>query len=164
LDASEREVWQVLAAQPMLPAVDELAKGNQASWMETNMYMQNQLLRDADVMSMAHGIEIRVPFLDHHFRSYCHSIAADTKYSGNIGKGLLIDAFKKELPEPIWNRPKMGFAFPFKEWFAGSAFVKENMAAAGKKGSQNYDQFLKGNIHWSQLLSLMLVQQRQHAN
>lgn len=157
LDANEKEVWNILSGSPLLPDIELLDGRNQASWMEINLYMQNQLLRDADVMSMAHGIEIRVPFLDHDFQQYCMNIDAAAKYAGSIPKAMLIDAFKKELPSSVWDRPKMGFSFPFKEWFAGSDFVKEKMRAAGDKGQQNYHQFLKGDLHWSQLLSLMIV-------
>lgn len=163
LGATEKEVWNILAGNPVLPCVNGLSKGNQASWMETNLYMQNQLLRDADVMSMAHGIEIRVPFLDAAFQSYCNHLSATIKYDGNLPKSLLINAFNKELPEAVWNRPKMGFSFPFREWFAGSDYVKDSMKAVGVMGQKNYDQFLKGNLHWSQLLTLMIVQKRTHA-
>lgn len=163
LDAGEKEVWEILNQNPVLPGIEGLDKGNQASWMETNLYMQNQLLRDADVMSMAHGIEIRVPFLDESFQRYANRISAKAKYNSDLPKGLLIGAFKKELPEAVWNRPKMGFSFPFKEWFAGSEFVKEKMKMDGKKGQKNFEQFLKGDLHWSQLLSLMLVQKNLHA-
>lgn len=157
LDASVSEVWRILESAPVLPDISALAKGNQASWMETHLYMQNQLLRDADVMSMAHGIEIRVPFLDQALLRYSNSITAKTKYAAEQPKSLLINAFKDELPEPIWNRQKMGFSFPFKEWFAKSDYVKDMMRFSGKKGTENYKQFLKGELHWSQLLSLMLV-------
>ncbi len=157
LDASVSEVWRILESAPVLPDVSGLATGNQASWMETHLYMQNQLLRDADVMSMAHGVEIRVPFLDQGFQSYSNKIGAKVKYAGEQPKSLLINAFKNELPEPVWNRQKMGFSFPFKEWFAKSDYVKETMRNTGKQGSENYRQFLKGELHWSQLLSLMLV-------
>lgn len=164
LGATEKEVWQILASTPILPGIEGLAAGNQASWMETNMYMQNQLLRDADVMSMAHGIEIRVPFLDKSFQEYCNALPAKMKYGHSVPKGLLIDAFKQELPEAVWNRPKMGFSFPFKEWFAESDFVRDTMNADGARGKKNYDQFLRGSLHWSQLLSLMILQQRTNAN
>ncbi len=160
LDCTEKEVWDILQSAPVLPDIQRLHPKNQASWMEINQYMQNQLLRDADVMSMAHGIEIRVPFLDHAFQSYCMGLAPAVKYDSHLPKALLIQAFKKELPEPIWNRPKMGFSFPFTEWFAESAFVKESMLAGGQKQQQNYQQFLKGDLHWSQLLSLLLLQQQ----
>ncbi len=160
LGATEKEVWDILQSAPVLPDIQRLHPQNQASWMETNLYMQNQLLRDADVMSMAHGIEIRVPFLDHAFQSYCMSLGPAIKYDTALPKGLLIEAFKKELPEPVWNRPKMGFSFPFTEWFAESSFVKETMNEGSELQQKNYQQFLTGDLHWSQLLSLMIIQQQ----
>src|SRR5260221_2373088 len=68
LNCDEKEVITILQEQTLNNNhIERLASFNQASWMETNLYMQNQLLRDADVMSMAHGVEIRVPFLDDAF-------------------------------------------------------------------------------------------------
>jgi asparagine synthase (glutamine-hydrolysing) len=163
LGAGEKETWDLLASLPVSPDIDHLHPGNQASWMETNLYMQNQLLRDADVMSMAHGIEIRVPFLDTAFQRYCMRVKPSYKYGGPIPKYLLVNAFKDELPEQIWHRPKMGFSFPFKEWFAESAYVKEMMAGSDVSGQVNYADFKKGKLHWSQLLSLLHIKERAHA-
>lgn len=163
LDTTEQDVWSILNSNPVLPPVDSLAKGNQASWMETNLYMQNQLLRDADVMSMAHGIEIRVPFLDDSFQRYCNCISAHAKYESELPKALLIQAFKNELPEAVWHRPKMGFSFPFKEWFAKSEFVKDILQSGSKRSKKNYQEFLNGELHWSQLLSLLIIRERHHA-
>jgi asparagine synthase (glutamine-hydrolysing) len=154
LNLSEKEVWDILAAQPVLPAIDELSASNQVSWMELNMYMQNQLLRDADVMSMAHGVEIRVPFLDNEVYKYSLQIQSQVKYAGSFAKQLLIDAFKENLPEPIWNRPKMGFAFPFKEWFGNDQFALNDQDASIKAIHQKLK---NGEIHWSQYYSLLLV-------
>ena len=157
LDASEKEVWNILEDQPELNNIRQLHPGNQASWIEMNLYMQNQLLRDSDVMSMAHGIEIRVPFLDREFVSLVMGIKAPVKYAGLLPKQLLIDSFKKELPEPVWNRPKMGFTFPFAEWLGKSEFVKDKMTMDGKKGTGNYNKFINGQMHWSQIMSLLLL-------
>lgn len=157
LDTSEKEIWDILEDQPELNNVHQLAPGNQASWIEMNLYMQNQLLRDSDTMSMAHGIEIRVPFLDREFVSMVMGIHPQIKYAGELPKQLLIDSFKKELPEPVWNRPKMGFTFPFEEWLGKSEFVKDTMNMQGKKGAGNYDKFKAGQMHWSQLMSLLLL-------
>ncbi len=163
LDGDEKQVREILQETPVMPAATQLHKGNLASYIETNLYMQNQLLRDADSMSMAHGIEIRIPFLDHHFRQYCMDISPNKKYGGAIPKSLLIEAFKAELPGEVWNRPKMGFAFPFTEWFGSSDYVKEIVAAGGAKADNNYNEFLSGKKHWSQWLSLQLVQTRAGA-
>jgi asparagine synthase (glutamine-hydrolysing) len=119
--------------------------------------MQNQLLRDSDVMSMAHGVEIRVPFLDREFVSLVLSIKPQVKYDGALPKQLLIDSFKTDIPEPVWNRPKMGFTFPFAEWLGKSEFVKDTMSRKGKKGTGNYNKFISGQMHWSQLMALLLV-------
>ena len=118
--------------------------------MEMNLYMQNQLLRDADVMSMAHGLEIRVPFLDTEFVELALQIQSGIKYSGSHGKQMLIDAFKDRLPEPIWKRPKMGFAFPFKEWLTNNEYAKSH--------SISYEKFANGSMHWSQFLTLLLIE------
>jgi asparagine synthase (glutamine-hydrolysing) len=161
LNATEKEVWDILEEQPLQDNIKSLSLGNQASWIESNYYMQNQLLRDADVMSMAHGLEIRVPFLDRDLVNMVQSIRSDIKYSGNYPKQLLIDSFKTELPGRIWNRPKMGFSFPFTEWMQHSEFVKDTMNKSGISGQANFKKFTEGEMHWSQLMSLLLLKVRR---
>lgn len=156
LGTDEAQVWRLLQEQPVMPDVHHLTHKNQASWMEMNLYMQNQLLRDSDVMSMAHGVEIRVPFLDADFIRLALQINSDVKYAGG-GKQLLIDAFKDILPEAIYNRPKMGFAFPFREWLAGNQWVQAEMQSANKEAQKTYGLFLAGQRHWSQVLTLLLA-------
>lgn len=157
LNFNESEVWKILKEQPVLDNIDHLSVSNQASWIEMHLYMQNQLLRDSDVMSMAHGVEIRLPFLDKEFITLSLKIQSAVKYSGNFKKQLLIDTFKDVLPEPVWNRPKMGFSFPFKEWLAKNEFVKESFGFAGNNSKFNYKKFLAGEMHWSQLMTLVLL-------
>jgi asparagine synthase (glutamine-hydrolysing) len=160
LDANETEVWQLLNEQPVFPHVDRLSQKNQASWMEFNLYMQNQLLRDSDVMSMAHGVEIRLPFLDNNVVRLALNINADVKYKGVLPKQFMINIFKNILPQPIWNRPNMGFVFPFTTWLARSAYVKELMLNGGRVTRLNYEKFLEGRMHWSQLMSLIILRNR----
>ena len=163
LGISESQVWNILNDEPVLDKIENLSIPNQASWIEMNLYMQNQLLRDSDVMSMAHGVEIRVPFLDKDFITMSMQIQSSIKYAGKFKKQLLIDTFKDILPEPIWNRPKMGFTFPFKEWLAKDEFVKESIHSAGDASKLNYKKFLAGDMHWSQLMTLVLLQKNTHA-
>jgi len=160
LNATEKEVWEILKDQASYGPLNGIDAKNQASWMEMNMYMQNQLLRDADVMSMAHGVEIRVPLLDDEVIKSSLSLANQIKYSGKLPKQFLIDTYKDELPEAIWNRPKMGFSFPFTEWLANSNFVKDMMMAAGKNTKHSYEMFLQGRLHWSHLMSLVILKNR----
>ena len=148
LDAEESSVWRLLEDIPVLPDTSHLSAGNEASWLEINLYMQNQLLRDADVMSMAHGIEIRVPFLDTDFLRTVLKIQSDIKYKKSVSKHLLVEAFRGELPRGVWNRPKMGFTFPFKEWFSDPRY----RYTAGKE--DYHRQLCRGELHYSQFITL----------
>ena len=86
---------------------------DEVSFLEINRYMRNQLLRDSDVMSMAWGLEVRVPFLDRVILDTIDTIPHSLRLSQ--GKQLLIQAVP-ELPDWVINRPKQGFLFPFDRW------------------------------------------------
>ena len=161
LDISQSEVWKILQEQPELNDYKQLSPCNRASWIEMNMYMQNQLLRDSDVMSMAHGIEIRVPFLDKEFVELALKINSAIKYAGNLPKQLLIDSFRDQLPQQTWDRPKMGFSFPFAEWLSRSEFVKASMHDSGNGGMANLKTFTDNKMHWSQFMSLLLLNEHK---
>lgn len=78
------------------------------------------LLQVEDRMSMAHGLESRVPLLDHPLVEFAATVPADVKFEGGHMKRLLKQAFGGGLPSEIVNRrDKMGFPVPLKEWFAG---------------------------------------------
>lgn len=156
LNLPEEQVWNLLKEQPLCDDISGLSQFNQASWMEMNLFMQNQLLRDVDVMSMSHGIEIRVPFLDKDFMDISMKMSSMIKSAGKWPKQLLIDSFKDILPEAIWNRPKMGFGFPFTKWLANDDYIKSLI----DPGSNDFKRFISGNMHWSQFLSLVLIKNR----
>ena len=160
LGGNEKEVWSILNETPVISELNDINTKNRASWMEFNMYMQNQLLRDADVMGMAHGVEIRVPFLDDNFVRLALSIDPVTKYAGRLPKQILIDNYKTSLPEAVWNRPKMGFSFPFHKWLTNSSYIKEMMYNSNEATQKNYDRFMRGKLHWSQLMALILLTSR----
>jgi asparagine synthase (glutamine-hydrolysing) len=164
LNADEADIWKILGEQPQPEDISHLTPENQASWLEMNLYMQNQLLRDSDVMGMAHGVEIRVPFLDKEFLNLSLQLKSSIKYKGQLGKQLLIDAFKNLLPEPVWNRPKMGFSFPFKKWLMQDGYVKESFTSKHPKDLKHYQSFIKGDLHWSQLITLLLLQQSSYGD
>lgn len=78
------------------------------------------LLHVEDRMSMAHGLESRVPLLDHPLVEFAATVPADIKFEGGHMKHLLKSTFGKTLPhEIIHRRDKMGFPVPLKEWFSG---------------------------------------------
>ncbi len=86
---------------------------NLVGYLETTRYMRNQLLRDSDVLSMAHGLELRVPFVDSRLYDVVNQIPAAIRYAP--GKRLLLDAVP-EIPDWVANQPKKGFRFPFETW------------------------------------------------
>ena len=92
----------------------------QVSWRELTGYMRNTLLRDSDVFSMAHALELRVPFLDREVASAAFQVADSLKLSRGSAKPLLVDATRDLLPPEVWDRPKQGFVLPFANWMHGA--------------------------------------------
>lgn len=95
------------------------------SALELSRYMRNQLLRDSDVMSMAWGLELRVPLLDTEVFGALTQIPASLRL--RQGKQLLLDAVP-EIPDWISKRPKSAFLFPYHQWLEsnqwGESFKK----------------------------------------
>jgi len=102
-----------------------------SSLLELTGYMRSVLLRDADAMSMAHGLELRVPFLDHELVTLC--LSSDTASPSRRGrpKPLLVSALGDLLPAGLAERPKQGFILPWQDWIAGplASFVRSGREA-----------------------------------
>lgn len=78
------------------------------------------LLQVEDRMSMAHGLESRIPFLDHPIVEFTATIPSNIKFKDGTLKMILINSMKDELPREILNRrDKMGFPVPLNEWAKG---------------------------------------------
>ena len=125
-----------------------------ASDMERNFYMQNQLLRDTDVMSMNHGLEVRVPFLDELFINLTMQIDPAIRFINQPAKKLLTDSFKDILPEAIWNRPKMGFSFPLQQWMKQHPAISDEATYHGKTAREVINKFKADKLHWSKSFAL----------
>ena len=89
---------------------------NRTSYLELCHYMPNTLLRDSDSMSMAHGLELRLPFIDHNLVEFLFRIPGTSKLERELPKWLLIEAVHGLLPQQVVRRPKRGFTFPFELW------------------------------------------------
>ncbi|HEX5890889.1 MAG TPA: asparagine synthase (glutamine-hydrolyzing) [Pyrinomonadaceae bacterium] len=95
---------------------------NKISQLELAGYMANTLLRDTDVMSMAHSLEVRVPFVDAKVVDYALSLPGEWKldqHQNAVPKPLLADALSDLLPRDFLARKKMGFTLPFEKWMQG---------------------------------------------
>ncbi len=83
------------------------------SSLELSWYMRNQLLRDSDWASMAHSLEIRVPFVD---LVFIRTVAALSMNGQSVSKTDLVRVPAARLPTAVINRPKTGFSVPVREW------------------------------------------------
>ncbi len=109
---------------------------NEVSRLELSGYMSNTLLRDTDQMSMAHALEVRVPFVDPAVVSFVLGLPGEWKVDGNRPKPLLVDALGDLLPEEIWKRRKMGFTLPFQKWMRAGLESEINRHLSDKNGLQ----------------------------
>jgi len=140
---------------------------NRVSYLESHWYMRNTLLRDSDFMSMAHGLELRVPFLDRALVEACFRIPGDKKLRGDLPKSLLLASLGVELPREIVNRPKRGFTLPFERWLRGEmrpvvedALLKSNWDQTSISASavrEVWNRFLAGETSWSRPWSLFVL-------
>jgi asparagine synthase (glutamine-hydrolysing) len=78
------------------------------------------ILRDFDRYSMAHGVEVRSPFLDWRVVCYCFSLPSESVLGGGFTKRILREAMRDRLPETIRTRSrKVPFKSPMAEWWQG---------------------------------------------
>jgi asparagine synthase (glutamine-hydrolysing) len=106
------------------------------------------LLQVEDRMSMAHGLEARVPLLDYKLVEFMATVPADIKFSGGRMKHLLKQVYSSVVPSQILNRrDKMGFPVPLNEWMQGELkdFVMDifNTGKAKQRPFINYDVVIK---------------------
>ncbi len=87
-------------------------------------YLKNVLLRDADQMSMANSLEVRVPFLDFELIDYVLNIHDKFKVNnGFVGKKIFLDSLSDFLPEDLGKRKKTGFNLPMTYWIKNELFT-----------------------------------------
>lgn len=84
------------------------------------IYMPQDILVKVDRASMAHGLEVRAPFLDHHLVELAFSLPRVWHRRGFSGKRMLRSAFSSLLPRELWQRRKQGFGVPIHAWFRQS--------------------------------------------
>jgi asparagine synthase (glutamine-hydrolysing) len=107
---------------PMEMDTDKLSVQQQVSFYEITGYMRNTLLRDSDVFSMVHGLELRVPFVDREVARAAFDPANSLKAARSGPKPLLVDAVRDLLPASVVERPKQGFTLPFEKWMRNEMF------------------------------------------
>ena len=134
--------------------------------METGAYLRGQLLRDIDAVSMAHALEVRVPFVDHRLAA---SIWPSLGHHPDLlhGKHLLQQSVPR-MPEGIAAGPKRGFTLPFDTWMRGGLRETalrgvESTVALGlvnaRAAAAVWSDWERGRAHWSRVWALSVLGQ-----
>jgi asparagine synthase (glutamine-hydrolysing) len=105
----------------------------QVQYLDMKTYLPGDILTKVDRASMAHGLEVRVPLLDHQFVEWAGGLTPNLKYRDGEGKYVLKSALRPYLSDEILYRPKMGFAVPLAAWFRGPLRERVHTAVTGQK-------------------------------
>lgn len=179
-----QELMEVNVSEQRL-GYDSAANGDRdtvslISKLELKGYMANTLLRDTDSMSMAHSLEVRVPFVDKDVVDCVLSMPGEWKvWPSKIykSKPLLAELMSDLLPQEFLERPKMGFTLPFEYWMRSRlrpeiSSVFDDSARVAKAGLQQgtvvdvWKKFLQKpkEIGWSRPWSIYVLAKWCQAN
>jgi asparagine synthase (glutamine-hydrolysing) len=152
---NDRQMSNCAAADPI----------NRASALELGGYLGNALLRDIDTMSMAHGLEVRVPLIDYRVVEKMLAVPGQLKLRRKEPKWMLLDAVGG-LPREVADRAKRGFELPFKNWLAGALRDRIESALWSPQLTkllsitamqEVWSDFLKGRASWSRVWSFYVL-------
>ena len=126
-------------------------------------YLPDNLLFKADITSMAFGVELRSPFLDHRVVEFAATVPSRFKVRGRTGKWFLRRVYRGRIPENVLKGRKAGFGLPIDHWFRGDLgsvaqdlilgegartrdYLKHDAVAAvfkiHRSGQRNYDEMI----------------------
>ncbi len=144
---------------------------NQVSQFELSCYLRNTLLRDVDVFSMAHSLEVRVPLLDHRLVELVAGIEGKQKLGKEVNKQLLVNSLKGKIPDSVIRRKKGIFWFPWEEWLRRD--LKNQLESIFQSSTDLYTiaglhkgevvkiwgKFLQGgtDVHWTQIWTIYVL-------
>ena len=104
---------------PMFKKLQRLSSVQKISYAEIGNYMLNTLLRDNDILSMAHSLEVRPVLLDHKLVELAFSLQDNYKIRNDLLKSVFVDSVKDIIPQEVWLRKKTGFEMPLCHWMNG---------------------------------------------
>jgi asparagine synthase (glutamine-hydrolysing) len=127
--AASRHPNPLIASMADLPrSVPDL---NRMLHLECRHFLADHNLNYTDKMSMAAGVEVRVPLLDKDLVRLAFSLPLEVKQRGRQSKWVLSEAMRGILPDAVLNRPKTGFALPLRSWLKGplQTLMRDTMSA-----------------------------------
>jgi asparagine synthase (glutamine-hydrolysing) len=129
---SVRQIWGKNEVQRYLDEASTSEQLTQKLYADVKTTLVSEMLTKVDRMTMAHGLEARVPFLDHHLVEWSFTVPGVHKLSNGSGKRLIKEAMAGDLPAEVLHRPKQGFNVPMKHWMKSDLreFVRDNLTAS----------------------------------
>jgi len=124
--ANDRELFAAIFARPGSPLA------GMAMWQQTVSLVDDMLVK-VDRMSMAHGLEVRAPFLDHRLAELMNRVGFELKLPGGRQKYVLRKAMERYFPADFLWRRKQGFSVPLDHWFKESLgdYLRQTLLAPG---------------------------------
>ena len=126
LGADLRRELERAGSDPLRPIEERFDRVRDLPFLQQSLYadlctwLPDDILHKVDRASMAHGLEVRVPFLDHRFVAWCAGLPPRLKLRGATGKWILRRAAGRFCPELQLQRRKLGFNAPVGQWLNGS--------------------------------------------
>ncbi|MDI6794840.1 MAG: asparagine synthase C-terminal domain-containing protein [bacterium] len=120
---------------------DALDYLNRMLYMDSKLWLPEDLLMKADKMTMAHSLELRVPFLDHELVTFIAGMPSNLKSKGKTSKYILKKAMRGILPDELIDRKKQGFPVPINRFFKHEMreFVSEILLSQKAKGRDYFN-------------------------
>lgn len=125
-----------------LAGLEGASRLQQALGVDTRLWLGNDLMPKLDRMTMAHSLEGRVPFLDHHLVEFAFRLPGAQKLGEDgQGKRVLREAARGLVPESVRARHKQGFNVPLREWFRGplQGLLRETLLGEGARALGLFD-------------------------
>jgi asparagine synthase (glutamine-hydrolysing) len=119
---------------------------SRVQYLDIKTYLAGDILTKVDRASMAHGLEVREPLLDHKLVEWASGLPSAYKQQAGEGKYIFKKAMEPYLPNNILYRKKMGFAVPLASWFRGPLREKVRSAVLGPVLAQT-GYFNTGYLH-----------------
>ncbi len=117
LQPEYRKGWSVSdLTMPVYDRVKDLPEAEKKQYLDMHLWLPGDILLKADKMSMAHSLELRVPYLDKLVMEEAGELPVSYKLRENTTKSVLRTASNKTLPDQWANRPKKGFPVPIRDW------------------------------------------------
>lgn len=148
---SVNQAWSRNITQHYYDACVNMDQLTRKLYTDMKSTLVSEMLTKVDRMTMAFGLEARVPFLDHHVVEWAFGVPSAYKIQGTEGKYLVKKTMEKYLPSALLYRPKHGFNVPMKVWMRDQLheFIHDSLS---EQAIKDRGLFRAGAVHslWQQ--------------